>query len=31
VNDYLGGRRLPLEAVASLGLDTAAEVGAVSL
>jgi 8-oxo-dGTP pyrophosphatase MutT (NUDIX family) len=31
VNDYISGRRLPLDAVASLGLDTAAEVGAASL
>jgi 8-oxo-dGTP pyrophosphatase MutT (NUDIX family) len=31
VNDYLSGRRLPLDAVASLGPDSAAEVGAASL
>jgi len=31
IDDYLGGRRLPLDAVASLDLDSAAQVTAVRL
>lgn len=31
VDDYLSGRRLPLDAVTSLGTESAAEVGVVSL